>query len=67
MQPGQRPFPKELNQMLNIIRDIRSGALPMVEIPDFAIWYLHQAASGVAWIEIVLTVVGTAVAIKLTR
>jgi hypothetical protein len=53
--------------MLNILRDIKSGALPIADVPDFAIWYLHRAASSVAWIEIVLTVVGTAVAIKLTR
>lgn len=49
--------------MLSIFKDIKSGALPVREIPDFLAWYF----GSVAWMAILLAVLCTVALLILTR
>lgn len=40
---------------MSIIKDIRSGALPAREIPDFIAWAIRRSA----WLFILIAVLGT--------
>jgi len=52
-----------MSEINNIVRDVRSGALPPPEIPGFAIWLMRK----LFWPFIIIAVGGTTIAMMVTR
>ena len=46
-----------MNEFLNILKDIRSGALPANEIPGFLVWLLRKASR--LWLALLVIAIVT--------
>jgi hypothetical protein len=48
-----------MNKFLNILKDIRSGALPANEIPAFLVWLLRKSRRFLLGMLVIAAVIAT--------
>ena len=48
-----------MNEFLNILKDIRSGALPANEIPGFLVWLLRKSRRFLLGMLVIAAVIAT--------